>query len=71
VKAVSGKEMGLTLERRGWRLDRIRGSHHIYKNATGNLVSVPVHGNKNAQAWNATGHHEGRRVDRGGFVKHP
>jgi predicted RNA binding protein YcfA (HicA-like mRNA interferase family) len=46
VKAVSGKEMCRALERRGWRRDRIRGSHHIYKNSSGGQVSVPVHGNK-------------------------
>ena len=46
MKRVSGKEMCRALERQGWHLDRIRGSHHVYKNASGSLVSVPVHGNR-------------------------
>jgi len=46
VKAVSGKRMCRLLEERGWRLDRIRGSHHIYVHPDGGRrVTVPVHGN--------------------------
>jgi predicted RNA binding protein YcfA (HicA-like mRNA interferase family) len=30
VKALSGKEFVRLLERHGWRLLRINGSHHIY-----------------------------------------
>jgi predicted RNA binding protein YcfA (HicA-like mRNA interferase family) len=47
VKAVSGKELCKVLERHGWRLSRITGSHHIY-NQPGNpvTVAVPVHGNR-------------------------
>lgn len=35
------------LEQRGWQLQRINGSHHIYAKA-GNAarISVPVHGNQ-------------------------
>ena len=34
------------LEARGWILQRVNGSHHIYSK-TGNItrISVPVHGN--------------------------
>ena len=46
MKAVSGKELCRALERRGWLLDRVRGSHHVYKDPSGGHVSVPVHGNK-------------------------
>lgn len=47
MKAVSGKEMGRALERHGWQLARINGSHHIYTQP-GNpvTISVPVHGNR-------------------------
>lgn len=47
MKAVSGKRFCTLLERNGWQLMRINGSHHIYAQA-GNPVrlSVPVHGNK-------------------------
>ena len=51
MKAVSGKQMCRVLERKGWYLDRIKGSHHIYKK-TGHAsaISVPVHGNKTLKA---------------------
>ena len=46
MKVVSGKRMGRLLEARGWRLDRITGSHHIYLHpALRSRASVPVHGN--------------------------
>ena len=46
MKAVSGKRFCQLLEERGWRLMRIRGSHHIYaKTGTAIRISVPVHGN--------------------------
>lgn len=47
MKAVSGKELARLLERRGWNLLLIHGSHHIYgKPASIVRLSVPVHGNK-------------------------
>jgi predicted RNA binding protein YcfA (HicA-like mRNA interferase family) len=47
MKAVSGKEMCKVLERRGWILDRVKGSHHIYtRPGATRPISVPVHGNK-------------------------
>lgn len=47
MKTISGKELCKLLERHGWYLVRVHGSHHIY-NKLGNsdLISVPVHGNK-------------------------
>jgi predicted RNA binding protein YcfA (HicA-like mRNA interferase family) len=47
MKAVSGKDMCKALERAGWRLVRIRSSHHIYHRAgTPRPVPVPVHANR-------------------------
>jgi predicted RNA binding protein YcfA (HicA-like mRNA interferase family) len=46
MKRVSGKEMCKVLERLGWLLDRINGSHHIYRHQDGRTVPVPVHGNR-------------------------
>ena len=67
MKAVSGKDMCCALEKRGWFLDRVRGSHHVYKHPSGGQpVTIPVHGN--AQAENATSDHEGRWIDGGGPV---
>jgi predicted RNA binding protein YcfA (HicA-like mRNA interferase family) len=47
MKSVSGKDFARILERHGWALLRVQGSHHIY-GKTGNEVrlSVPIHGNQ-------------------------
>jgi predicted RNA binding protein YcfA (HicA-like mRNA interferase family) len=47
VKSVSGRDFSRIVERRGWTLLRISGSHHIY-GKSGNIVrlSIPIHGNK-------------------------
>ena len=47
MKAISGREFTRLVERRGWRLLRVAGSHHIYGKPN-NIVrlSVPIHGNK-------------------------
>ncbi len=47
MKEVSGKAFCRALEKRGWELLRVAGSHHIY-GRTGSVVrlSVPVHGAK-------------------------
>jgi predicted RNA binding protein YcfA (HicA-like mRNA interferase family) len=46
MKSFSGKELIKILERHGWKLLRVSGSHHIY-GKSGSIVrlSVPVHGN--------------------------
>ncbi|MGF1674058.1 MAG: type II toxin-antitoxin system HicA family toxin [Rivularia sp. (in: cyanobacteria)] len=47
MKAVSGKTMCKILERQGWELKRITGSHHIYsKEGIDEIISVPVHSNR-------------------------
>ncbi|MBI5437493.1 MAG: type II toxin-antitoxin system HicA family toxin [Nitrosomonadales bacterium] len=47
MKAIPGKELARLLERRGWELLRVNGSHHIY-GKQGSIVrlSVPIHGNQ-------------------------
>jgi predicted RNA binding protein YcfA (HicA-like mRNA interferase family) len=47
MKAVSGREFARIVERRGWSLLRIAGSHHIY-GKPGSVVrlSIPIHGNQ-------------------------
>jgi predicted RNA binding protein YcfA (HicA-like mRNA interferase family) len=48
MKSVTGKEFAKLLERRGWSLLRIKGSHHIYGKAGSEVrISVPIHGNQN------------------------
>lgn len=45
MKTISGKQFAKLLERRGWVLVRINGSHHIYAKA-GEIarISLPIHG---------------------------
>jgi len=47
MKAVSGKEFAQILERHGWKLLRVHGSHYIY-GKPGSVVrlSVPVHADR-------------------------
>ncbi len=50
MKTVTGKELARVLERKGWKLDRVNGSHHIYKVLGGfATISVPIH-NKDLKA---------------------
>jgi len=47
LKAVTGKQLCRVLERKGWVLARISGSHHIYmRQGIPYRLSIPVHGNK-------------------------
>jgi len=47
MKSVSGRDFARMIERRGWQLLRVSGSHHIY-GKPGSVVrlSVPIHGNR-------------------------
>ena len=63
VKHVSGNRMCRILEGRGWQLDRISGSHHVYSHPTSDKrVTVPVHGSADPKTWHATKHHVRRRT---------
>lgn len=47
MKSVSGKELARVVERHGWQLLRIYGSHHIYgKPRSVVRLSIPIHGNQ-------------------------
>ena len=46
MKSVSGRELARVLERRGWTLMRVRGSHHFYGKPDSNVrLSIPIHAN--------------------------
>lgn len=45
MRAVSGKDFGKLLRRRGWTLIDINSSHHKYRHPDGRLAVVPVHSN--------------------------
>ncbi len=47
MKSISGKKLCKVLEKHGWFLDRIRGSHHIYAHPSRDeILTVPVKGNR-------------------------
>lgn len=46
MKAISGKDFIKMIEKKGWKLIRIQGSHHIFgKEGSRVRIVVPVHGN--------------------------
>lgn len=47
MKTVSGNKFARVLEKQGWQLKRVHGSHHIFcKAGRMERISVPIHGNK-------------------------
>jgi len=47
MKSLSGKNLAKLLERHGWSLMCIHGSHHIYGKVDSPVrIAVPIHGNK-------------------------
>ena len=45
MKNMSGRDFARLVERHGWRLLRISGSHHIYgKSGSVVRLSIPIHG---------------------------
>jgi len=47
MKPVSASGCAGCLEERGWQLDRVKGSPHVYRHlgGPGGVWTVPVHGN--------------------------
>lgn len=47
MKSISGKQLCKLVEQKGWILQRITGSHHIYANPELEpILSIPVHRNQ-------------------------
>jgi predicted RNA binding protein YcfA (HicA-like mRNA interferase family) len=46
LPSVSGSRIVRALERHGFKVARIAGSHHIMRNPDGRGTTVPVHGNR-------------------------
>lgn len=45
LPAVRARQLIRVLEKKGWRLARVTGSHHLYKHSGNpNVISVPKHG---------------------------
>lgn len=47
MTSISGRAFARLIERRGWVLLRVNGSHHIYGKQPGSPIrlSVPIHSN--------------------------
>jgi len=47
MRSISGKDFAKILERHGWTLLRVQGSHHIYgKTGSETRISLPIHRNQ-------------------------
>ena len=47
MKSVSGKKLCKIVEKKGWILRKVTGSHHIYiKSGVDKILSIPVHKNQ-------------------------
>ena len=47
MKQTSGKELARIVERNGWLLMRVNGSHHIYGRSDRVVrLSIPIHANR-------------------------
>ena len=47
MKQVSGKELAKAVQRKGWSLARVHGSHHIFTMpGRRERIVIPVHGNR-------------------------
>lgn len=51
MKSISGKKLCKIVERKGWILKRINGSHHVFKKeGKEELLVIPVHKNQDLKA---------------------
>ncbi len=47
MKQVSGKALAQAIERKGWSLVRVKGSHHIFvMSGRRERIVIPIHGNR-------------------------
>jgi len=47
VKPISGKDLARLVQRKGWSLARVHGSHHIFvMPGRRERIVIPVHGNR-------------------------
>lgn len=56
MKSISGKKLCKVVEKFGWTLNRVKGSHHIYtKEGVSKIIVIPVHGNRDLPAGTLKG----------------
>jgi predicted RNA binding protein YcfA (HicA-like mRNA interferase family) len=65
MKSISGKQLCKIVEANGWKLKRIRGSHHIFtKENVEAIVVIPVHSNRDLPIGTLKKYSQRRRTDR-------
>ncbi len=46
LPSIKGKQLLKILQRIGYSLDHIQGSHHILRHSNGKKTTIPIHSNK-------------------------
>lgn len=47
MKQTSGKQLASAVQKKGWSLARVKGSHHIFiKPGHRERIVIPIHGNQ-------------------------
>ncbi len=47
MKQISGKDLAKAVQKRGWLLARVKGSHHVFtKTGHRERIVIPIHGNQ-------------------------
>ena len=47
MKQITGKELAKAIQRRGWQLSRVKGSHHVFlKDGRRERIVIPIHGSQ-------------------------
>lgn len=47
MKQITGKDLAKAIQRRGWHLVRVKGSHHIFlKEGRRERIVIPIHGSQ-------------------------
>jgi len=47
LKRISGKDLAKAVQKRGWLLARVKGSHHVFtKTGCRERIVIPIHGNQ-------------------------
>ena len=62
LPAVSGIRIVRALERQGFKVARVSGSHHIMRHPDGRGTTVPVHGNRDVAKGTLRGIRNGSTI---------
>jgi predicted RNA binding protein YcfA (HicA-like mRNA interferase family) len=47
LKQISGKDLAKAIQKQGWGLSRVKGSHHVFiKAGRPERIVIPIHGNQ-------------------------